>query len=61
MDMAEYVKVCPSCGSDDVSIWMLGQGHVGSECRSCRFQAIQFPEMTSDAAKKFRDNLKYSK
>ena len=55
-----WVKVCPNCGSSDVT----ARGMIGSRtfsnvnfCKSCGFQSVLFPEVTTEEAKK----IKYKK
>lgn len=61
MNKEQFIRICPECGSDDIGVWMVGRGMVGYECRKCRYQAMLFPEMTLEAAKEFRAELKLKK
>jgi len=54
-----YVKVCPNCGSANVSLYTLGDAGIFNCCNDCghgrdAFKTSIFPEMTRAAAERYR-------
>ncbi len=57
-----YLKICPQCGSTDITIPNAGldfKMSVKDKCRNCG-NTGNFPEVEESEAKKFRENLKKS-
>lgn len=58
--MEKYVKICPKCGSTDVTIPSKGLDislTVPDYCRECGFRG-RFPEVEVNKIKEFREELK---
>lgn len=58
----KFVRVCPKCGSSDVSkdlslVALLGGGG-GFECRNCGYKGQFFPEVEEEGLKEFREEVK---
>ena len=56
---AAYVKVCPKCGSTNISLQGSGvKGEIINFCKECDYHAWGsgfFPEMTREAAKQYKN------
>jgi predicted nucleic-acid-binding Zn-ribbon protein len=56
------VKVCPKCGSTDVSFNFTNVYGLSAPnnitCNKCGFQSFNFPEVDKKDLKRFRENLK---
>jgi len=57
-----FVKICPKCGSTDITVNDLGMGAgpMGSVCRGCGYgtsSATIFPEIEKGQVKKFRQDM----
>jgi len=51
----KFIKVCPQCGSTNLSHSNIGEGMLKDRCRNCGYEAPIFPEMTMEEAKKFKE------
>jgi hypothetical protein len=58
----QHFKVCPQCGSNDVSFLSLGEsGMISDICKECNSGCAgqcTFPEMTQEQWTKFRARIK---
>jgi len=60
MNIEEYVKICPKCGSTNIKIPPAGldiKMTVKDYCEDCKNMG-NFPEIKKSEIKKFRKNLK---
>lgn len=58
----EFIKICPQCGSNNVTSTSTLIGAIGnfSTCKSCGYGGV-FPEIEKDKVEKFKKMLRRQK
>lgn len=57
MKKENYVKVCPLCGSTNITHRIVGYGTT-LVCKDCRYENTFFPEVEDSKVEEFKKNLK---
>ena len=56
--MKKYVKICPLCGSTNITHRIIGEALIRDKCKTCGHDDYSFPEVTKTKIKEFREKIK---